>query len=374
MAYTVQFSNKNIVVQPGAIDNSTSLQFVGRYVTNYGNIIAQDLALLLENFAGPSSPDVLKSVPGQLWFDTHSQSLNVFDGTKYRKLGFDVATDTVAYTRGETLTDNANPPQTHKVLSSFINDVRYSILSKDPPFTPDPALTGFTIIQPGLNIADNTLLPNGGVTSKVADSDLLNGLSSTSFMRTDADTGTTGQLIVGGNNGIYMGSLGQVQMNYDGQDFVIRNWQPNGAVRFYTHTSLNQLNNPLNLLADGTIEFYGNITSTLGNFQILNTKDLSANRITTNYLSVANTSILGSNSNVKITGGIQNQVLTTDGSGNLSWSDKASVDAFPIGDLGVATPDFNSLGLEINSVYAYDCAIQPRHGITIIDLGILGLS
>lgn len=46
--------------------------------------------------------------------------------------------------------------------------------------------------------------------------------------------------------------------------------------------------------------------------------------ITTSNITVSGTSTLGPAGNVKITGGANAQVLTTDGSGNLSWATAAS--------------------------------------------------
>lgn len=46
----------------------------------------------------------------------------------------------------------------------------------------------------------------------------------------------------------------------------------------------------------------------------------SSGNVSASALSVAGISTLGSNANVKITGGANGQYLKTDGAGNLSWS------------------------------------------------------
>jgi hypothetical protein len=46
----------------------------------------------------------------------------------------------------------------------------------------------------------------------------------------------------------------------------------------------------------------------------------SDGNVTTPSITVSGVSNLGSNANVKITGGTTGQVLSTDGAGNLSWS------------------------------------------------------
>lgn len=371
MAYTVQFSNKSVVVQPGTLDNSTYLTFVGRYVSNYGNVIAQDLALLLENFASDSEPDHDKSVTGQLWFDNTSKALNVFTGTEYKKLGFDVTADAVATTLGETIEDNQDPPQTHNVLSSYIGTVRYSILSPDQEFTPAVAITGFTTIKPGLNIANDVLLPNGGVTSRTNDSELLGGLPSSSYMRTDADTSTSGHVRIDGSDGLFFGQLGLSQVNHDGVDFNFKNNQPDGSIRFYTHDAMNNIHNPMNLLPDGTVQFIGNVGITSSNFDEIQAANVTASDGTFVTLNVLQQSNMGDVGNVSILGGLSNQVLTTDGAGKLSWTEKMGNNVFPFGDLGTAAPDYNILGTEINSSYIFDCSTSPQVGVQQIDLGTL---
>jgi hypothetical protein len=63
----------------------------------------------------------------------------------------------------------------------------------------------------------------------------------------------------------------------------------------------------------------GNIQATTGIFTTANTSNLNANN-TINFTSASNVS-LGTVSNVHITGGASGQILTTDGSGALSWVD-----------------------------------------------------
>lgn len=71
----------NIVLDDYRVNNYTSLSLIGYgYVdTNNpsGQIINQNFVNLLENFASSSSPT--NPITGQVWFDTNSQSLNLFD-------------------------------------------------------------------------------------------------------------------------------------------------------------------------------------------------------------------------------------------------------------------------------------------------------
>lgn len=55
-------------VQDASVDNSTSLVFVGRNYSGYGQPVEENFVKLLENFANPTAP--LKPIQGQLWFDS----------------------------------------------------------------------------------------------------------------------------------------------------------------------------------------------------------------------------------------------------------------------------------------------------------------
>lgn len=68
MSYKITKSDGTALVTLGDydVDNSTPLTLVGRGVSNYGPIIAEDLLYLLENFRSPNAPE--NPVEGQIWF------------------------------------------------------------------------------------------------------------------------------------------------------------------------------------------------------------------------------------------------------------------------------------------------------------------
>ena len=47
MPYTIHFSNRDITVATNTINHETNIGLIGRYVTNYGQEVGQDLANLL---------------------------------------------------------------------------------------------------------------------------------------------------------------------------------------------------------------------------------------------------------------------------------------------------------------------------------------
>ena len=74
--YTVNFTDPskgsftidpNTIDGPGNANENTPLQLHGRFVVNYGEIVATNFVQLLENFASNTAPTVTTS--GMLWFD-----------------------------------------------------------------------------------------------------------------------------------------------------------------------------------------------------------------------------------------------------------------------------------------------------------------
>ena len=86
MAYIVNKTNGVIVatVQDAALDNSTSLTFIGRNYAGYGEIQNENFVKLLENFANTAAPS--NPLEGQLWFDTLNHNVNIYNGTEWKPL------------------------------------------------------------------------------------------------------------------------------------------------------------------------------------------------------------------------------------------------------------------------------------------------
>jgi hypothetical protein len=89
MPYILKKTNGSTLttVQDASLDNSTSLTFVGRNYSGYGQPIEQNFVGLLENFSNTLQP--IKPLQGQLWFnnDPNSQRMQVcFDGKNFRSI------------------------------------------------------------------------------------------------------------------------------------------------------------------------------------------------------------------------------------------------------------------------------------------------
>lgn len=79
MAYTITSSTgSSYTVEDGTINNNFSLKLVGKNVTNYGQVFAENSLRHLENFASPLAPTPNTTLVGQIWYDTNEKVLKVY--------------------------------------------------------------------------------------------------------------------------------------------------------------------------------------------------------------------------------------------------------------------------------------------------------
>lgn len=79
MSYPINKSNGQLLVslEDGQLNTDTSVGLVGRNYVGYGEIQNENFLHLLENFASSGPPS--KPIAGQLWFNTTTKILNVYD-------------------------------------------------------------------------------------------------------------------------------------------------------------------------------------------------------------------------------------------------------------------------------------------------------
>ena len=87
MAYIVNKTDGSqlVSITDGTVDNSTSLYLFGKSYSGYGEYLNEDLVKLLENSASTASPSA--PLRGELWFDTNTNQLKVYDGTAFKPTG-----------------------------------------------------------------------------------------------------------------------------------------------------------------------------------------------------------------------------------------------------------------------------------------------
>ena len=79
MAYTITSSTGvSYTIEDGTINNAYSLKLVGKNVTNYGQVFAENSLRHLENFASPLAPTPNTTLVGQVWYDTTEKVLRVY--------------------------------------------------------------------------------------------------------------------------------------------------------------------------------------------------------------------------------------------------------------------------------------------------------
>lgn len=268
MAYTINKTNGAVLttIADGTIDNTTDLTLVGKNYSGYGEILNENLVKLLENFASSSQPSaplagqvwwdltnkLLKvntegtagswkvisgstasaSQPvggtlGDLWFDTTNAQLRVFNGTSWTLIGptFTVGTG-VSGALVTTVTDNVG--SNHVIVQFFVSNSLVAILSKDAQFTPQSPISGFSTISPGFQLS--TAVAGVAYVGTATNSERFNNLTSSQFLRSDANSSTTGSLAILNNTGLGFGANNDGRLNVSNSDVYFNNNTADGDI------------------------------------------------------------------------------------------------------------------------------------------------
>jgi hypothetical protein len=303
MSYTINLTDGALfaTIADGTINTSSSMTLVGKNYAGYGNFLDTNFIHLLENGSNTTAPGA--PLTGQLWWDSGNSLMKVYTGTTFKTISSATASSTAPtnnvtgdlwydtvnqqlnvwtgsafllvgpqFTAGQgttgaiaaTITDNTSV--THTVIELYVNDDIVGIVSKDATFTPAVAISGFTTVRPGITLAtligSQVPLFQGTATN----AQTLNSLSSSQFMRTDANTSTSGTLSVLNNTGLAVGSSSNFRVSVAVNDVTIRNQTSGGNLYFGVNVA-------------------GNTTPTLTMFGANGA--ISGNQINANYADVA---------------------------------------------------------------------------------------
>jgi hypothetical protein len=263
MAYVINNTRGTAIttITDGTVDNTTSVQLFGKSYSGFGEGLNENLVKLLENSASTSAPSA--PLEGELWFDTSTDQLKVYDGSSFKPTGGakvsttqptspsagDLWQDSTnsqlyfytgsawllagpVYTAGQTLsgwkieTVN-NSSGVSKVISSmYVGNTRVAVLSKET-FTPQAgspsslplAANGFASISAGLTLNSTLGASFSGNSSQASAVDVSSTTNTSAtviaggnFLRADAADTTTGALTIDNDSGIVIG---------DGQELTI---------------------------------------------------------------------------------------------------------------------------------------------------------
>ena len=257
MAYTITLTDGTVfaTIADGTINTSSSMTLVGKNYAGYGDFLNENYIHLLEsgsNTTAPSAPltgqlwwdktnNLLKvyngsifktisaatssatapvsNVTGDLWYDTTNAQLKVWTGSAFIVVG--PAFSSSQGTSGaipETITDSVGA--TKFITSIYVNNNRVAIAFDGASFVPQASLLStFPRIFPGITLTTTNSAIFAGTANN---SSLLNSLSSSQFMRSDANTSTTGTLNVLNNSGMTVGATNAISMTQSTNDGLIR--------------------------------------------------------------------------------------------------------------------------------------------------------
>jgi len=228
-------------IADGTVNSTaTSLTLIGKNYAGYGNFLNENYVALLENFAYSTAP--ANALTGQLWYDTSKSVLNVYNGSLWKPISSS-ASNAVAPTNpveGDLWWDSTNaqlkvwsgsawitigPTYTsttgtsgplvetikdadgvtnHVVTKFYIENSVIAILSRSGTFTPQTAIAGFTVINPGFNLISASALTGSQFTGDVSNALTLQGVNASQFLRSDQNTTTAYGITAG--QGITIGS------------------------------------------------------------------------------------------------------------------------------------------------------------------------
>jgi hypothetical protein len=265
MSYTINLTDGAVfaTIADGTINTASSMTLVGKNYAGYGEFLDTNFIHLLENASNTTAPGApltgqlwwdsgnglmkvytgttwktissatssstapANNVTGDLWYDTTNQQLKVWTGSAWLLVGpqFTAGTGTTGAIVA-TIKDNTNTD--HVVIELYVNNDIVGIVSKDAAFTPQAAISGYTTVRPGITLATliGSQVPLFQGTATAAQS--LLGYSANAFMRTDANTSTTGTLSVLNNTGLSVGANSDLRATVSGNDVTIRNQTSGG--------------------------------------------------------------------------------------------------------------------------------------------------
>ena len=320
MAYTINKTDGSVVttITDGTVDNTTSIQLFGKSFSGFGEGLNENLVKLLENAASTSAPS--SPLTGELWFDTNTSQLKVYDGSSFKPTGaaksqasaptspsagdlwHDSTNDQLyvytgsafllvgpIFTAGQTLSGFqietlASSGGNKVVASMYAGNTRVAILSKET-FTPTVTQTGFASIKAGftLNSTLGAVFEGTNTQASSIDVSVTTNSSSTliaggNFLRSDQADTTTGALTVDTDSGVIIGDSQELTLTVSSNDVTIAQTSQDKDLKFTVNDG-GTTKTPLQLTgADGGVDIVGDVTIT-GNLNVSGAYDFTSSNI-----------------------------------------------------------------------------------------------
>src|SRR6056300_296408 len=320
MAYVINNTRGTALttITDGTVDNTTSLQLFGKSYSGFGEGLNENLVKLLENAASTSAPTA--PLRGELWFDTTTNQIKVYDGTSFKPTGgakassaqptspstgdlwLDTDDDQVyaytgtawqlvgpVYTSGQTLSgwkiETLASSGGNKVVSSmYVGNTRVAILSKET-FTPTATQTGFAEIKAGLTLNSTLGAVFEGTNTQATFIDVSSTSNSSAsliaggnFLRADAADTTTGSLTIDSDGGLVVGDAQELSITVTSNNVTIAQTSQDKDLSF-TINDGGVTKTPLSFTgATGAIGLTGDVTVT-GNLTITGEFENSSSEI-----------------------------------------------------------------------------------------------
>ena len=321
MAYTINKTDGTIVttITDGTVDNTTSLQLFGKSYSGFGEGLNENLVKLLENAASTAAPTA--PLKGELWFDTTSNQIKVYDGTSFKPTGgaksstslptspsagdlwLDATNDQVFVYTGDSRSHQVNDKwelvgpaftagQTesgwkietlassggNKVVSSmYAGATRVAILSKET-FTPSETQAGFASIKAGITLNSTIGSVFEGSSSQASAMDVTSTTNTSAtviaggnFLRSDAADTTTGALTVDTDSGVIIGDAQELSITVSSNDVTVAQTSEDKDLKFtvnnggITKTIMTMDGSTGNITIDGNLNITGEYNSSVSN-------------------------------------------------------------------------------------------------------------
>ena len=274
MSYTINKTDgtKLVVLKDGTVDISTTdLALFGKSYAGFGERLNENFVKMLENFANTTAP--AKKIKGQLWYDTLTNQIKVWNGNKFKPVGSSTNSSSAPTNSnlGDTWFDTNNlqlyvnngtdwtliGPTTvagsgntavvsdsirdsvgvfKSVLKFVTNDQIVAMISAEE-FIPLTAITGFATVFKGITLSTSVSQNRFKGVATTAQNLLLGDLTTVvpadNFVRADTNDSMTGTLTIFNDGGLSLGSGADLTISVSGgEDVIFQNNTLDGDIIF----------------------------------------------------------------------------------------------------------------------------------------------